>query len=84
MDKQTSKFDNWDYVDCNKCQHYWNDTCDGVHTSKIEPCQSFLATRTSNIPKQIESLRKEISLIRTCYIILALTMMAHLLTHILR
>ena len=52
-------FDDWkEVVDCNECQHYYNDTCDGVPKGTKRNCQSFLATRSVVIPNQIKELKR--------------------------
>lgn len=48
-------FDDYN-VDCNDCQHYWTDTCDGVKQGSTRLCKEFVATRRTNIPEQIEML----------------------------
>ena len=48
-------FDNYE-VECNECQHYWTDSCDGVPISQKRNCTSFVATRTTDIPMQIKIL----------------------------
>lgn len=47
-------------VECNECQRYWNDQCDGVREGTTKPCTSFLATRRTNIPEQIKNLEKRL------------------------
>ena len=51
------RFDEWSEVDCNQCQHYWNDSCDSVQQGVKRPCNSFLATRKVNIPAKLDSLK---------------------------
>ena len=53
-------FDNYE-VECNECQHYWRDTCDGVPIEKKRNCTSYTATRTSDIPEQIKQLREAVN-----------------------
>lgn len=55
----TKIFDEYQ-VDCNDCQHYWTDTCDGVKQGSTKACTSFLATRRTNIPEQIKNLEKRL------------------------
>jgi hypothetical protein len=60
------RFDDWYEVDCNECARYWDSSCDGVKTSikgSKMPCNSFLATRSVIIPKEIERLKRAIKLI---------------------
>lgn len=57
MDKKI--FDDYN-VDCNDCQRYWNDQCDGVKPGSTRLCKEFLATRRTNIPDQIEKLSQRL------------------------
>lgn len=52
-------FDDYN-VDCNDCQRYWNDQCDGVKQGSTRLCKEFLATRRTNIPDQIEKLSQRL------------------------
>lgn len=52
-----SKFFDEYYVDCVECQHYWNDSCDGVPDATERQCTSFVATLSINVPKQIKALK---------------------------
>lgn len=57
MSDKPGRFDDWqDVVDCHDCHHYWSDTCDGVPVDKRRNCQSFVATRNSDIPKRLSKL----------------------------
>ena len=59
---EKTKFDDWAEVkDCNSCDHYWNDTCDGVPEGQKRNCTAFVATRSVVIPEQIKSLRKALN-----------------------
>ena len=55
-------FEDFPTVDCNDCQHYWDNSCDGVDVSseaQNRPCKTFLATRKISIPQEIKSLKNE-------------------------
>lgn len=56
----SKRFEDWTTVDCNECEHYWTNSCDGACKGSQKPCNSFLATRSVIIPEQIKSLRKQI------------------------
>ena len=52
-----NRFDDWeDLVDCNKCQRYFDDTCDGAKVGYKKKCNSFVATRMSDIPARLDKL----------------------------
>ena len=59
-------------VDCNECQHYWTDNCDSVPVGKTKQCKSFIATRTTDIPKQIGKLKNELLVQRIAIIVLGI------------
>lgn len=60
MSDKSGRFDDWkDVVDCNDCHHYWTDTCDGVPPDKRRNCQSYVATRNSDIPKRLTKIEQE-------------------------
>ena len=52
-------FDDY-YVDCNECQHYWNDTCDGVPSNKERACSSYIATKKVDLPNKIMLLERKV------------------------
>ena len=58
------KFDEWSdlkTVDCEDCEHWWDNTCDGLPLRGSERlCTAFLATRQVLIPLQIKSLQKSV------------------------
>lgn len=55
---ELKRFEEWIKVDCNDCERWWVNQCDGVK-DKPRVCMSYLATRKTVIPKQIESLQKK-------------------------
>lgn len=56
-----SRFDDWDdLVDCNKCQRYYDDTCDGTKVGYKKKCNSYVATRSSDLPARIGKLEKRV------------------------
>ena len=61
MTENNKRFEDWIEVECNNCERYWINQCDGakppLNRSRM-PCNSFLATRGTNIPLQIKSLKK--------------------------
>jgi hypothetical protein len=67
------RFSEWVEVDCNECQRYWDNSCDGckdtLKGSKM-PCNSFLATRSVIIPQEIKALKKDIKWLKTALTIL--------------
>ena len=57
-EKKISKiFDDFPTVDCNDCQHYWLDRCDGAKPQAGTRCREFNAVRGIDIPLQIKSIK---------------------------
>lgn len=73
--KDTKRFSEWVEVDCNECQRYWDNSCDGCKDTlkgSKTPCNSFLATRSVIIPQQIEQLKKSVNGLKTDVLLLGL------------
>ncbi len=83
--KERKIFDDFQEVDCNECERYYLNQCDGAKTlgkgSKLT-CTSFLATRNVVIPEQIKSLQKENKRTRVCIGLLVLVDILQCLAHI--
>jgi hypothetical protein len=73
-EKNTQKrFDEWE-VDCNTCERYWLNQCDGAKCgseAKKQPCRSYFATRSVVIPEQIKTLEKGIFRLKIATCVLA-------------
>lgn len=76
-----NRFDSWeDCKDCNKCSHYWDDSCDGMKPNSVGKCTSFKATRHIDIPEQIAQLKLKLLINYVIIIFLAiLTIINYLL-----
>ena len=73
MSEEPKRFSEWVEVDCNECQRYWDNSCDGCKDSlkgSKTPCNSFLATRSVIIPQEIEALKKGYNGLKTVIAIL--------------
>lgn len=78
-----SKFDNWsDVKDCNDCEHYWNKLCDGVPEGSERRCTAFKATRSVEIPAEIDALKERLKWLSVSQILCAITLIVHALMHI--
>lgn len=53
-------FDDFKEVECNECERWWLNQCDGACKGSQKPCSSFLATRSVVIPAQIKSLKSQL------------------------
>lgn len=79
MKKQ--KFDDWsDVKDCNDCECWWVNQCDGLPTGVERTCTAFKATRRVNIPEEIKSLRKALKGICWACIMLAVGVILHIVS----
>ena len=61
MNQSESKqpiFEEYPTVDCEDCQSYWKEECDGTPVGSEKVCKAFKATRRTDIPLQIKSLQK--------------------------
>ena len=75
-----SCFDDWqDINQCEQCEHWWNNTCDGSKSS----CNAFKPTRRTEIPQEIESLKTTIKHLVVGNIIQAVALMIHLIGELL-
>lgn len=55
-------FDEWDeFIDCDECKRFWDDTCDGVPVGSQKACKSFLATRKVDIPLRVNFLQRDVN-----------------------
>ena len=78
---EQKRFEDWKEVDCNDCARYWDSSCDGAPCSQ-KSCNSYIATRSIVIPKQLNSLEKRTNRLRISIMLNTLLIIAHLLTHI--
>ena len=72
MSNDRKIFDDFPTVDCNECERYYTNECDGTLTGSTKPCNSFLATRSILIPKQIKSLQRRIDWLSVIVAVLCL------------
>ena len=79
MSETESKVFDESYVDCNQCQHYWDDSCDGTPTHQIRPCTAFKATRHTDIPLQLEKLSMGLKRSDRHILLLNIVVLLHLL-----
>lgn len=74
MSEEPKRFSEWVEVDCNECQRYWDNSCDGCKDAlkgSKTPCNSFLATRSVIIPQEIKQLKKAVKGLKTAVAILS-------------
>ena len=83
MDKQEKIFDDFPTIDCNECEHYYTNACDGVSEGLERPCKTFLATRRVNIPLEINSLKNDFKRLVIAFHILGAGLLLHLIGHLI-
>lgn len=62
-EQKPSRFSDWDEcttVDCNDCDEWWRNKCDGVYRGQERPCTAFKASRRVSIPLKIKSLQSRL------------------------
>lgn len=57
---EEKRFDDWVEVECNNCERYWTDQCDGVQEGKTKPCGSYLACRKTDYAKRLREVEKKV------------------------
>lgn len=80
---ESKRFDDYTCtVDCEECEHYWTNQCDGVTKGTQKVCNSFLATRKVVIPAQIKSLQSDVRRLRIYLMVCQGILLVHLLMHL--
>lgn len=73
--KTDKRFEEWEEVTCNDCEHYWDNSCDGIRNGSGKLCNSFKVTRGVIVPEQIEELQANVKgLICWLVVVAALTL----------
>jgi hypothetical protein len=81
MDSTNKVFEEWEQVDCNTCQHYWDSSCDSVGAFK-KPCNSYVATRRIDIPRRIELLDEQVKKLTWFDILIGVSFIIHVVMHL--
>lgn len=82
MDTNKRIFEDFPEVDCNQCEPYWNNQCDGTLVGSEKRCKAFKATRKVDIPFEIKSLESALKWLRNSVYILYAVMLIELVTRI--
>lgn len=59
-DEPKKVFDDYPLVDCNECRSYWDSSCDGTPVKKERKCTAYVATRRTDIPRQMRELKRQV------------------------
>jgi hypothetical protein len=62
-------FEDFPEVDCNACDCYYTNQCDGTPTGSEKPCKTFKAVRRVDIPLQIKDAQNGLERLRTVFFI---------------
>ena len=67
-------FDDFSFscVNCNDCESWWLNQCDGVNKGSEKSCTAFKAVRSVVIPEQIKSLRTAVKWLSLSVILLGI------------
>ena len=80
MTQDNKIFDEYE-VDCNECESYWDNSCDGVKVNDKRSCTAFKAVRKSDIPKRVDKLENTIKRMDTSLLLLYVALLLHLVSH---
>lgn len=63
--KQENKqiFEDYPEVDCNACECYWTNQCDGAPVGSEKPCKTFKATRRVDVLVACSKAQKDVELL---------------------
>ena len=73
-EKNNKIFDEFPKVDCNECERYWINQCDGIQKGNQKLCKSFLATRKVNILQELEEIKEGLTDNRRSCVVLYIIM----------
>ena len=78
----TKIFDDFPEVECNNCEPYWNNQCDGTPVGSERPCKAFKATRKVDIPDELDALRTHLTCLSVAFMLLGVAFVCHMIAHI--
>lgn len=50
-------------VECNECERYWINQCEGAKLGSIRACKEYIATNNVSIPLEIKKIQRDITLL---------------------
>lgn len=84
MEKESKRFEDWKEVDCNECERWWLNQCDGASKGSKVGCNSFLATRKVVLPARLNELERAIKWLTILVSILLGWNIGQLIAYLLR
>jgi hypothetical protein len=77
-DKKENKiFDDYE-VECNLCEKYWLNQCDGVKCGQTRKCTSYVAVKRVDIPEKVDENRRDIHDLKIALLLTSLGLIAHI------
>lgn len=75
---ENKRFDDWrdELKDCNNCELYWLNTCDGVSQGDERVCKAYKVTRNLSIPKKLNDLELSVKCLVLAQIIQVILIIA--------
>lgn len=70
MSNSNKIFDDFPTVECDNCESYWINQCDGVIQGSERLCKAFVAVRRESIPLKLKRLEKAFKWLVACVVIL--------------
>lgn len=71
-------FEDFPTVECNDCEHFWLNQCDGSNEQE-RVCNAFLATRRVTLPEDVKRLRTRLDLLSGVAVLIVLAQIALLI-----
>lgn len=81
-EKKNKRFEDWAEVDCEDCECWWLNQCNGVQKAQKRSCTAFKATRRTDIPQEIKRLKTRLKSLTRALMLLAIAVLVHLIVHI--
>ena len=76
-------FEEYPVADCNQCECYWTNTCDGAPVGSTRLCTTFKAVRLVNIPREIKSLQRGYKWLVGGYVALTVLFILHMVFQVM-
>ena len=70
-------FDDYE-VECNLCEKYWLNQCDGVKCNTKRKCTSYIAVRRDDIPQKVDKNKHEIHDLRNLVFVIGIVLSIHI------
>ena len=72
-------FDDYE-VDCNTCESYWDNQCDGVKVGTTRNCTSYKATRKIDVVSTISELKTKVKSLQVAGVIMCIAFILHVVS----